>query len=213
MTWRLILLVVIAGVSQPASSDMLRFDGSWQEEDFPYHSANEYIQEGRVLRILSDDSVSILWRRTPRELRDVRQASWRWVVRRGVPPTDLTVRGGDDRNIALYFLFVPRDRATAMSDLSLKRILRDDAVRILIYVWGGIHVRGDIHESPYLNGRGVLLTLRGAGSGDYRETVDLDADLRRAFGDSLGVLFGLGISADSDDTDSVIDAELGELVM
>ena len=209
----LTFLTFLLLLAQPASSGTLLFDGSWQEQDFPFRSANEFIQKGAVLRILSEDSVSILWRHTPRDAWDALRASWHWVVENGVPPTDLTRKGGDDRNIALYFLFLPRERAEGMRDASLKRILRDTALRTLVYVRGGNHERGVILESPYMDSRGVTIPLSGTEFGAYRETVDLDGDFRRAFGNAPGVLFGLGVSSDSDDTDSVIEAELGDLLL
>ena len=57
------------------------------------------------------------------------------------------------------------------------------------------------------------LMLRGAGNGTFTESIDLDADFRRTFGTSPGVLLGLGISADSDNTNGVIEGEPGDLVL
>ncbi len=198
---------------QWASAGTVMFDGSWQDQSFLFHSANDYVQEGTRLRIRSDDSVSVLWRPAPRDLRQARQANWYWAVEEGVAPTDLTLKGGDDRNIALYFLFAPREVADDMEDASPDRVFRHEAVRILVYVRGGNREPGTIVASPYLEQRGVLVALRGTGNGTFRESVDLAADFRRAFGTPPGVLLGLGISADSDDTNGVIEAELGDLVI
>ncbi len=131
----------------------------------------------------------------------------------GVAPTDLSLKGGDDRNIALYFLFAPRELANDLENASPDRVFRHEAVRILVYVRGGNHEPGTIVSSPYLEPRGVLLPLRGTGKGTFAESVDLAADFRQAFGMPPGVLLGLGISADSDDTNGVIEAELGDLVI
>ena len=191
----------------------IAFDGNWREQEFPFLSANAFVQEGATLRILSDDSVSVLWRHVQGEARDARLASWRWTVERGVPATDLTRKGGDDRNVALYFLFLPRERAEGMEGASLERILRDTGVRALVYVRGGSHAPGEILASPYMDTRGVTIPLRGTELGERHESVDLHADYRRAFASSPGVLFGLGVSADSDDTASAIEAELSDLVL
>ena len=196
-----------------ASARTVMFDGSWQDQSFLFRSANDYIQEDTRLRIQSDDSVSVLWRAAPRDLRHARQASWYWAVEQGVAPTDLSLKGGDDRNIALYFLFAPREFADDLEDASPDRVFQHEAVRILVYVRGGNHEPGTIVSSPYLEPRGVLVPLRGTGNGTFAESVDLDTDFRRAFGSPPGVLLGLGISADSDDTDGIIEAELGDLVI
>ncbi len=195
-----------------ASANPVTFDGSWEEQSFLFRSTNDYIQEGSRLMIRSDDSVSVLWRSAPPDVHHSRQASWYWSVEQGVAPTDLSLKGGDDRNIALYFLFAPQDLVQEMEAASADRVVQHEAVRILIYVRGGTHGSGTIVSSPYLEPRGVLVHLRGTGTGTFAETVDLDADFRRAFGMPPGVLLGLGISADSDDTNGVIEAELGDLV-
>lgn len=206
-------LVCLLFMSQWATARTVMFDGSWQDESFLFQSANDYIQEGARLRILSDDSVSILWRPAPRDVRHARQASWYWTVDQGVVPTDLSLKGGDDRNIALYFLFAPREFASDLEDASPDRVFQHEAVRMLVYVRGGNHEPGAIVISPYLESRGVLVPLRGTGNGTFAESVDLDADYRRAFSTPPGILLGLGISADSDDTNGVIEAELGDLVI
>ncbi len=194
-----------------ASANQVMFDGSWQDQSFLFRSDNEYIQEGTRLTIRSDDSVSVLWRSAPPDVRHARQASWYWSVEQGVAPTDLSLKGGDDRNIALYFLFAPQELASGLENASPDRVFQHEAVRILVYVRGGNHEPGTIVNSPYLEPRGVLVPLRGTGTGTFAESVDLDADFRRAFGMPPGVLLGLGISADSDDTNGVIEAELGGL--
>ncbi|MDE0242744.1 MAG: DUF3047 domain-containing protein [bacterium] len=207
------VLVVLLLTPEWASANPVMFDGSWQDQSFLFRSANEYIQEGNRLKILSDDSVSVLWRSAPPDVRHARQASWYWSVEQGVTPTDLSLKGGDDRNIALYFLFAPRELAEDLENASPDRVFQHEAVRILVYVRGGNHEPGTIVSSPYLEPRGVLIPLRKTGNGTFAELVDLDADFRRVFGMPPGVLLGLGISADSDDTDGLIEAELGDLVI
>ena len=206
------VLVVPFLVAGWALADPVTFDGSWQEQSFVFRATNDFIQEGNRLTIRSDDSVSVLWRSAPRDVHHARQARWYWSVEQGVGPTDLSLKGGDDRNLALYLMFVPGELAREMEATPIGRVARHEAVRILIYVRGGHHAPGTIVSSPYLAPRGVLVHLRGTGNGAFAETVDLDADFQRAFGMPPGVLLGLGISADSDDTDGVIEAQFGDLV-
>ncbi|NBT32880.1 MAG: DUF3047 domain-containing protein, partial [Rhodobacteraceae bacterium] len=49
--------------------------------------------------------------------------------------------------------------------------------------------------------------------GGYSETVDLGRDFKSAFGRMPEALVGVAVSADSDDTDSVIRARLGNLTL
>jgi len=80
-----------------------------------------------------------------------------------------------------------------------------------MYVWGGVHARGDLLPSPYLGPRGKTVVLRPAGGGQHDEQVDLRADLERAFGVTDLALVGLAVSADSDDTGTAIRARIRTL--
>lgn len=68
-------------------------------------------------------------------------------------------------------------------------------------------------RAPYLGARGKTVVLRGAGTGQARESVDLAADFRRAFGGQATSLVGLAVSGDSDDTDTMIRARISSLTM
>jgi hypothetical protein len=127
--------------------------------------------------------------------------------------TDLTVKGGDDRNLALYFVFVNKGMADKLANASARKLLTDPDTRALVYVWGGDYPRGKILFSPY--GPNSLKTVirRSAGTGSFSENVDLARDFRRAFGQDPGALVGIGITADSDDTDGKISAVISDLVV
>ncbi len=128
----------------------------------------------------------------------------------GVAATDLTRKGGDDRNLALYFVFVDEATASDLNPSNARRLLRNKSTRALIYVWGGDHARGDMLPSPYHPGLRTKV-LRTNADGTFAESVDLAADYRRAFGAQPGVLVGLGVSADSDDTDGRVRASIADL--
>ena len=49
------------------------------------------------------------------------------------------------------------------------------------------------------------------GTGRFAERVDLVRDFQRAFGEAPGVLVGLAVTADSDDTDGEIRARISDL--
>ena len=129
-----------------------------------------------------------------------------------VPATDLSKKGGDDRNASLYFVFLPQAQAEALgAGADVRKLLQADSARVLLYVWGDNRKRGAIVPSPYLGSRGKTITLRAAGTGRFAETVDLAADYKRAFGGTIGALVGIAVSADSDDTKSVIRGSLSGL--
>ncbi|MBQ2261115.1 MAG: DUF3047 domain-containing protein [Loktanella sp.] len=189
------------------------FSSGWQEQRLSLFSSNRY-GFGDNLTLESNGSVSIAWTRVAREDWGTRGASWSWLVDESVPPTDLSVKGGDDRNISLYFVFVPEQLAPGLEGANIRSLLGNSDVRIIQYAWGGNHAAGAVIPSPYgPPGQGVTIALRQAGTGAFNENVDLGADYARAFGGAPGALVGLAVSGDSDDTRSVIRAALGNLVL
>lgn len=211
---RIALFAACAAGMSPghAGAAPVTFDAGWKEQKFRLFSSNRYRARGAVLEIVSDGTVSMLWRALDRAQWSARRASWHWRVTRSVPPTDLTVKGGDDRNLALYFVFLPRPEAERLAGSgSIRSLLQNPEARVLVYVWGGAHRRGEILPSPYLDRRGKTVILRPAGTGSHVETVDLAADHARAFGSQPGALVGLAVSGDSDDTSSAVRATIEEL--
>ena len=197
-----------AGFAGPVS-----FATGWQEQRLSLFSSNDY-RFGQTLQMLSDGSVSIAWTRVGRGDWDSTGASWSWSVDESVPPTDLGRKGGDDRNISLYFVFVPESMAPDLEGAGIRSLLGNEAVRIIQYAYGGNHARGQVIRSPYgPPGQGVTIALRQAGKGSFTENVDLAADYARAFGGEKGALIGLAVSGDSDDTDSMIRAAIGNLTL
>ncbi len=201
----------ISAVTGASHAQAIAFDGSWKEQGFLRFFTNDYVQRGDALGVRSDGTVSVLYRPVPDDAWGANAANWSWQVSQGVPATDLTKRGGDDRNLAMYFVFADQETAETLNKRSLRRLLRNQNIRVLAYVWGGDATRGDILPSPYLDKRGVTVIRRPAGLGSFSEQVNLDADLKRAFGQRPPALIGVAVSADSDDTDSKISATISGL--
>jgi hypothetical protein len=199
-------------LATPAAAQRIPFDGSWREQGFLRLTSNDYAQRGQALDVVSNGTVSLLWRAVPEAARDATAASWSWSVAEGVAPTDLARRGGDDRNLALYFAWTDAATAATADPSRATRLLRDPATRVLVYVWGGDAARGTLQQSPYLPGLRTVI-LRPAGTGAHAESVDLAADYARAFGGAPGVLLGLGVSADADDTRGRIRARIADLAL
>lgn len=218
---RLAMALMLAALALPgpmkASSGFhptaVPLDG-WTHQRFAFFGGNDWIQTGSAIELRSEGAVSLLWRTVPPEAWDAKGMRWRWRVTETVPPTRLDVKGGDDRNLSVYAVFLPRDIARTTGGRGAGSLLEERAARVLMYVWGGDHSRGDRLDSAYLGPRGKTLVMRPAQPGDHRESVDFAADLRRAFGrsDDL-VLVALAISGDSDDSGSRITATLSDLTL
>ncbi len=203
----------LAIIAFPVSSEAIRFDKNWVEQGFLRLWSNDYDLKGDALDVGSDGTVSLLYRRAPKSIASATKAAWNWAVTESVKATDLTQKGGDDRNLALYFVFVDPASAAKLAKASARKLLTNPNTRALVYVWGGDYKRGQVLFSPY--GPKTLKTVaqRAAGKGRFSESVDLERDFKRAFKQKKGVLVGLGITADSDDTDGKIKAVISNLVV
>lgn len=194
-----------------ADAQMVRFDSAWKEQRFSMFSSNEFGFGGDTLSVRSDGTVSLVWTRVPQSAWRSRSASWDWAVDQSVPATDLTKKGGDDRNLALYFVFLPESVAETAKDQGVRALLDNPDARVLIYVWGGDYARGRILPTPYLGPRGRTVAQRPAGTGAASETIDLARDFQAAFGRAPEALVGLAVSADSDDTSTSVLARISGL--
>ena len=207
------LSLVLALITQPALAAEIMFDSGWKEQGFSLFSSNDYALNGHSMGIVSDGSVSMTFKAVPEADWQARAASWQWSVSRSVAATDLTVKGVDDRNIALYFVFVDPQKAASLAGGSARRVFNDDSTRTLVYVWGGDYPRGTVLQSPFQPGKLMTIASRPASTGNFTENADLAADFQRAYGTAPGALIAIGVSADSDDTDSYIAAQISNLLL
>lgn len=211
---RKVLGAALAGtmIAGAALAGPVSFSSGWNEQRVQLFRSNSY-SFGAQLGIQSDDAVSLAWTRLPTSEWGARGASWQWQVAQSVPATDLGRKGGDDRNISIYFVFLPESEAQRLSGQGIRSLLNNETVRVLQYAWGGNHGRGQVLASPYAGSQGATVVLRNAGTGAHSENVDLARDYQRAFGGTPGALVGLAVSADSDDTDSVVSASIANMVL
>ena len=194
------LLIAATLAASAASAGPVSFSSGWSEQKLSLFSNNRY-SFGNALSMTSDGGISIAWTRIGQSDWQANNASWSWTVEESVPATDLRQKGGDDRNLSLYFVFVPDGQAESLQGANIRQLLGNDDVRVLLYVWGGNHGRGSQFQSPYLRGQGMNVALRQAGTGSFNENVSLANDYAKAFGGQPGSLVGIAVSGDSDDTD------------
>ncbi len=206
----LFLSFILAVMASGAAIAQVPFDQSWREQGFLRLFTNDYSFRGTQLDVVSDGTVSLVWRPVDGALRASQRASWRWRVTEGVEPTDLTRKGGDDRNLALYFVYVDKATADEITGANARQLLGNPNTRAIIYVWSGEHEQGAMLPNPYHPGLRTKV-LRTGPSGTFSERVDLSGDYRQAFGAEPGALVGLGVSADSDDTDGLVRASIADL--
>lgn len=141
MTFFRTLAIAATLVANTAAAGPVSFSSGWSEQKLSLFSNNRY-SFGNTLSMTSDGGVSIAWKRIPQSDWQATNGRWNWTVEQSVPATDLRQKGGDDRNMSLYFVFVPDDQAAGLQNASIRQLLGNDDVRVLLYVWGGNHARG-----------------------------------------------------------------------
>ena len=199
------LALALSLLATPLAAEEISFADGWTIQPFGLFGNNRYTLGEDGLTMESDDAVSLVWYRVPEALWGATQAEWTWEVTSSVEATDLTVKGGDDRNFTMYFFFLPEEEARAFGDGNIRDLQGNESGRVLTYVWGGDYETGEVIPSPYLGERGAAVMLQSVGTGEYTESVDLAADFGRAFEGDRGALVGIAVSGDSDDTGGVIE--------
>jgi hypothetical protein len=165
-----------------------------------------------TLDVATDASAGMLWRAFTPGLRDVRKAKWRWRADAGVGPSDLAIKGADDRVLAIYFIF-GHEQDMGASPL---RMLTSSSVTALGYVFGGDKPRAAIVSSPHMGDRGKFVILRRADAAKrtwYDEAVDLSGDYARAFKRTPPLPVAVAISSDSDDSKGRNRASISKLIV
>lgn len=199
------------GVAFKFGPDLTASD--WRYMSFPRRPGVAFRASGEDTVIVQTKAgVGILWHPVPRQVARASKARWRWQVTKGVGPTDLTKKGGDDRALAVYFAFTNEKGATG--DIDLMDLLRRERGDLLMYVWGGAVKPGTVLPLPYFGGRGRTVVKRAANTKNgvwFNEKVDVRGDFRRAFGRAPGRLVAVAVSSDADDTGGLNVAAVADL--
>ena len=152
-------------------------------------------------------SVSIISKPVSIDLAKYPVFSWEWKIDRPVAISDLTVKGKDDRSVAVYVAF-PYDPDKANFSEKISRTMieifqgSDAPGRSISYVWGGYGNPADVVKSPYYGTVNAMIIGRNQSApvGDWIiEKMDLVADHKRIYGYVPTTVSHVSISADSDD--------------
>ena len=172
-----------------------------------------------MIEVISDDSVSTLYKPVNVDLEERPILRWRWRVDEAAPATDLSVKGEDDCSLAIYVGFPYQPEEASFLERMERQLVEtwageDAPGRVLRYVFCGRHARGDVVDSPYLGSAGFVRVLRPADSPTgqwFEEQVDLAADYRQAFDEDPPDPTQIAIQADTDNTGSASRALVADL--
>lgn len=167
-----------------------------------------------AIRVTSDDSTALIWREVGADAKTRRYLSWRWRVDAAMPPTDITVKGGDDRPVAIHVWFEdPPERQSFFASIRATVLEGIFGIpvsgRVLTYVWGGKGKPGDAQRNPHIGEDSWMIVRRVQAAVPGRwveERVDLAADFQRGFGEAPPPARIIAIAADSEDTQTASTA-------
>ena len=197
-------------------------DRGWDEIVFDEKEPNSYsaptgaTPPGEAVQVVSESTVSVAFLNVDIDIAATPVLEWEWLARDPDPDTDTTKKGGDDRTLSIYIAF-PWQSEHASFGEQLQRPLvealkgKDTPGRVLNYIWGGGAPVGTDFENPYAGkyGRMIVLKEPGADLGVWHsERVDIRGDFKRVFGFEPADPVYIGVGTDTDDTASVIRAEV-----
>ncbi len=210
----LVGLPALAGVNEALLAE------GWSEVLFDGKTPNHFAPDGSGgIAVVSEGDVSLLQRPVSVDLKRNPVLTWRWRVDQAAPPTDLSLKGGDDRSLAVYVAFPFQPEEASLMERTKRAVLEslvgeEAPGRVLVYVWGGKGKRGDHVPNPYLGEAGMTTILRPADSATgvwQEESIDVAEDYRNSFASEPPDPVSIAIGADSDDTMSKIQAFITDL--
>ena len=200
-----------------ANANVLNMPEGWETIEVPNKDPTRFaFVTGGEVEIAAANSVAFLYKELGNAERPA-VAAWRWRVDKNIPATDQAARSSDDRAVAVHFWFDTGDRSSTLFGRVAQLFGYPKVSHAITYVWGGVRGAGSVLRNPYFpNGAIIILRDRSALSGRwYDERRDLAVDLRRAFGDAVGVrhLRYVALSGDTDDTATRSLARVSDLLL
>ena len=155
----------------------------------------------------ANKSMALLGRTVAVDLKKTPILCWQWRIDAPVASADMNKKSGDDYAARVYLTFtVPPDQLgfATRTKLSLARSIYGNQVpdAAINYVWDNKQPVGTLKDNAYTD-RARMLVLRSGDSlaGTWvQERQNILADFNRAFGEIGGVVHGLAIASDTDNT-------------
>lgn len=177
------------------------------------------LRDDGSIEVRSLDSNALIYKPVGEDQRFPARFRWRWRVERSTPPTDILVKGGDDRPLSVYLGFEAPPGSRGFFD-SLKNAFAELIVGVpvsgyaLTYTWGGTSPVGTMFNNPHLRDDSYVFVRRNQAAPLMQwlaEEIDVAADFRAAFGRPPTALRFIAIAADSEDTGQLSVARVAGL--
>ena len=174
-----------------------------------------------VLKVESNDSagsIGIPLTATATVAAGITTLEWRWKINRVLEKADMRKKVSDDFAGRVYVFFdVPLDSLSFVerSKIRLARAVAgaDVPTAALCYVWDNTHAVGHTQWSPYTSRvRIMVLQTGGANINKWmKESRDVAADFKTAFGFDAPAVTGVAVGNDTDNTDDNVTTWFGDV--
>ncbi len=210
-------LILLASGPVSAQLDSVLTERGWQEFTFDDKAQNSFSAlpaEGGytdIIEIISEKSVSIGYlpfREGQIDLTETPVLTFSWQRSGPAVDTDLTVKGGDDRLLAVYVAFPYQPERASFAERLTRPLVearegKQAPGRLLTYLWGGGAALGHWFENPYTGKAGYMQILQMPDAPAdiwHGHQLDVAADFEARFGYPPPPPSYIAIAADSDDT-------------
>lgn len=190
----------------------------WTKTPFKGRADNRLTCSDGALRIRSKKSISLHAIRPPQKVAQAGRLSWSWRVPRPAGPSDLTRKGADDRAIAVMVAFRYDPKRASFKERMMRPFVEakqgpNAPGRVLAYTWVEGRKGASDRElrSPFGGAAHRIIPLPRKAGRWRRETVNIAADHRRAFGDAAYSIAYVAIASDTDDLGGMSDAMIRNL--
>ena len=182
--------------------DLSLLSPHWRTLHLPGTPRNQFQTDGSILEVHSDASASFRYIELDAQNFVTSEISWTWRVDSHAPFVSQTLKGFDDRPLAVHIWF--DDTKDGQLFGAFGSVLGYPRIgHLLTYVWGAAEPAGSVLPNPHFE-RGTIFVVVGAdGKAGEWSTVrrNIAQDYERAFGrkPDLSTLRYVAVSADSDD--------------
>jgi hypothetical protein len=152
------------------------------------------------------------------DIRGAPVVEWRWKVGSLIEGADNHVGAKEDSPVRLMFAFAGDKSKLPLVDravfyLAEKLSGRELPYALLQYVWANSIPVGTVVDNPYTRRVRMLVVASGpAGVGKWQTlTRNLHDDFRHAFREEPGLLTGVGVLTDTDNTGGSVEAWYGDI--
>ncbi len=209
-----------ASAEEPPLLDPALQEQGWRlltRDDVP---ANRFrLRDGGAIEVRSHGSNALIYKPVAAAQRFPARFRWRWRVDQSTPPTNILVKGGDDRPVSVYLGFEapPGSRGffeSLKNDLAQLFLGLPVSGYALTYTWGGTSPIGTLFNNPHLEHDSFVFVRRNGASPLMRwlsEEIDIAVDFHAAFGRAPTPLRFIAIAADSEDTGQASRARVADL--